>query len=727
MRAVIAAGLALVAGIAGAAAAEVPPPPAPIGIVRVETPPVVDGRLDDAAWRTMTPVVDFWKMRPVDDQSASERTEAWITYDSKNLYVAFRAYDSQPGSVRASLSPRDQCNSDDIVGVLLDTFHDRRRAYELFVNPLGVQMDGVTVEGQNDDYTVDFVWITAGRRTADGFDVEMAIPFRSLRFSAASPQTWGVTFIRIVPRLGEQDVAPRIDRAKNCVVCQLGEVTGLSDISPGRTFELLPTVTGLRHGAEDPVQSGFVQDQAHYEAGLGLKLGLTPSLTLDATGNPDFSQVETDAAQVTVNQRFALFFPEKRPFFLEGQEIFASPLQLVYTRNLYDPLAATKLTGKLGGTTVGVLGAVDEHPFIPAGDAPPPGGIDPNRTATFGVMRLKQDIGGKSSLGVLATDREFGASFNRLAGLDGQVKFLERWTWAFQGVGSDTRNLDGRRLGGSAFSSEVARGGEHFELDVLYHDLSPDFRADAGFIRRRDLREGEVFVAWEEKSDHALLRRLRPSFDVRQLYDHADVKQEAELTPRLHLEFPRKVTWEASNRFRTERFAGADFQISRFDTYLDTEPWKALTGGAEWNEGDEIHYDPADPYLAWGRQLDLWTTLRPSDRFSLRTDLTRATEWHRRGGAQVFRVDLARALARYQFTRSIALRTIVQWQSVDETGDPVRDLDLNVLASFTPGPGTVFYLGYDDGVNDPADGTPAREFHLARRALFFKVSYLWRT
>lgn len=726
MRSAFLAGLAAILACAAASPASADPG-APAGIVaaRAARPPAVDGRLDDAVWRDAAPATGFWKFRPVDDQPAAQRTEVWFAFDDASFYVAFRAHDDAPSGVRASLAVRDQCMSDDLVGIVLDTFHDGRRGYELFCNPLGVQADGVIVEGQDDDFSVDYVWHSAGRLTPGGYEVEMAIPLRSLRYSDADRQTWSVAAIRMLPARGEQHAFPHLLRARNCLLCQSADLTGIEGLRPGRTFELLPAMTGLRRGVVDESLAGFQYEQDRYEAGLGMKLGITPALTADFAVNPDFSQVESDAAQVEVNQRFALYYPEKRPFFLEGQEIFVSPLQLVYTRTIFDPVVATKLTGKSGGTTIGVLGALDDTPLVPRGDAGPPGAAPLARRAVFDVVRLKQDVGRDATLGFLATDREYPGAWNRLAGLDAQVRFRKLWSWVAQGVGSETRDLDGGRRSGAAYTTGLSRAGEHVMLDFAYNDVAPGFRADAGFIRRTDLREGVAYAAYERKPNGTWLKRWRPSVTVSQLDDHAGVRQEAQVTPRLLFEFSRKVTLTLRERWGMERFAGVDFHGTRYAAQLDGEPWKLLTGGLYWEEGHEIRYDPAEPFRAWGREWDVWATLRPGEKLKLELTATRVTEWRGRGGAEVFEVDIARVKASYQFTRALALRVIPQWQSVDEGGGRNRDLDVNVLASCQPGPGTVFYLGYDDGWNDPATDSIHR-FHRARRALFFKASYLWR-
>ena len=678
-------------------------------------PPTIDGRLDEALWQQVLPVSDFWKMRPVDNEPASTRTEVFVSYDRHSLYVAFHCYQDS-ASVRASLATRDNIFADDVVGVFLDTFHDHRHGYLLFVNPLGIQADGITAVGADDDYSIDLVWTSAGRRTADGYVVELAIPFRSLRFANQAVQTWGIAFPRLVPSKTEQDIYPRVDVDNNCLLCQTAELVGLTGIKPGRTVELLPAVTGRQGGARGDYDAPFRAGATLVDVGVGVKYGLTSNLTLDATANPDFSQVEADAGQVEVNQRFALFFPEKRPFFLEGTDIFATPLQLVYTRQIFDPLAAAKLTGKIGGTSVGILTALDQTPLLPRGDALPAGGSMPAEDAVFNVVRMKQDVGRSSSIGLLTTDREFAGSWNRVAGLDAQVGFLDLWRVTAQAVYSDTRSLDGTRPAGPAYALDVSRNGPHLLLELFYNDVAPGFRADAGFIRRTDVREGGVFIAHQVRPNGATVLQWRPGLLYDRLYDHAGVLQDERIVPQLQLRLVRQTFVQLRYIAHRERFADRDFRKSRWQLVAETAPSRLLSGGGFVEQGDEINFDPDSAYLGWSRDLSVWGTLRPSDAVSADLSLVKSTFWRRAGGPRVFDVNIWRAKLAYQFSKQLFLRLITEWNTYDCA------VSLNPLLSYTARPGTVFFLGMDNGLESAA-GRPLKTMH---RTVFFKASYLWR-
>jgi hypothetical protein len=692
------------------------PAPARVVAARAELPPLIDGRLDDPLWHDLAPITDFWKMRPVDDERASERTEAWIAYDHKVLYIAVRAYEAHPGTVRASRATRDQIFNDDWIAIFLDTFHDRRRGYLLFVNPLGIQADGVVAQGQDDDMTPDFVWHSMGERTEDGFTLEVAIPFRSLRFRNATEQTWGIAIIRLVSHASEQQIFPRVDMDDNCLLCQTATLTGVSGVRSGRTFELLPTVTGLQRGERAEYTLPWADGPVTVDAGLGVKYGVTPSLTADVALNPDFSHVESDAGQVEVNQRFALFFPEKRPFFLEGQDIFGTPIQLVYTRAIFDPLVAGKVTGKVGRISVGLLLAVDETPMHPRGDSLPTGASMPDEYGAFTIVRVKQDVGRNNALGVIATGREFAGSFNRVAGVDGQVHFLKQYSLQAQAVWSDTRNLDGTRVSEPAFGAFLSRNAEHLQFQLYYNDVAPDFRADAGFIRRTDLREAGAWVGWRERPNGRVLRVWQPSLSYRRLYDHAGVLQDDVIRPGVGFELARQTNVWVSYSHALERFADVDFRKDRVSGEVFSAPTKLWSGGFFVEQGQQINFDPDSAYLGYSRDLGVFSTLRPTDGLSVELSFRKSTFWRERGGARVFDVDLVRGRVAYQFSKELLLRMIAEWNDYDRT------IDLYGLLSYTANPGTVFFLGVDNGLERP-DGEVLR----ARdRTVFFKASYLWR-
>ena len=337
-------------------------------IPRLETSIQIDGRLDESAWSQATRLTGFWQYQPVDGRLAEEQTEVLVWYAPDAIYFGVIAHDRNPAAIRATVADRDNIDSDDHIVIDLDTFHDRRRAFFFGVNPLGAQSDGVRSEGAGQvsslipgstDKNPDFAWESKGQITGQGYQVEIRIPFKSLRFPGSGAQSWGFNVTRVVQRTGYTDTWTDVRRANASFLGQEGALGGLHDLRRGVAVEAQPFVTATADGSRDAGTGSFTREDVNPDAGLNLRLGFT-SYALDATFNPDFSQVESDQGQVTVNERFALFFPEKRPFFLEGIELFGAPQTLVYTRRIVNPKAGAKLTGKFGQLGVAHLTAVDQ-------------------------------------------------------------------------------------------------------------------------------------------------------------------------------------------------------------------------------------------------------------------------------------------------------------------------------------------------------------------------------
>src|SRR6478672_6958511 len=419
--------------IAGKSPSPFPPEKAqPVKLSLFSKPPVIDGKLDDEVWKSAAVFKDFYQWRPSDTAPASARTEMMAGYDSRFIYFAFHAYDD-PAKVRASVAKRDSIFDDDSIGLILDTFNDRRRAYELFFNPLGVQQDGFLTEGGNDDFSVDIVMESKGEVTSDGYTVEVAIPFKSLRYEAGKDKLWGLHILRQIKHVnGEQDSWMPISKDQSGLLSQAGHITGLEGISTERTLELIPSLTLSETGKrKKPVTAAqiaeggrFVNEPIKFDVGLTGKYSVTPRVTLDFAINPDFAQVESDQLVVTANQRFPIFFDEKRPFFLEGIDIFQTQIAAVHTRTIVDPDLAVKLTGKVDRNTFGLMVASDNAPGNYSAEerlTADPRLIDKN--ASVGVLRLKRDIGKKDSyIGFLGTYRRFVDQYNELGGIDTRLR-----------------------------------------------------------------------------------------------------------------------------------------------------------------------------------------------------------------------------------------------------------------------------------------------------------------
>lgn len=542
--------------------APLPPEKAnPVSLTLFSKPPVIDGKLDDDAWKTAKVFKDFYQWRPSDSAAASARTEVFAGYDSRFIYFAFHAYDD-PAQVRATVAKRDSILDDDAVGLILDTFNDKRRAYELFFNPLGIQQDGFLTEGGDDDFSIDIVMESKGSLTPDGYVVEVAIPFKSLRYEAGKGKLWGVHIIRQIKHVnGEQDSWMPISKDQSGLLSQAGHITGLEGISTERTLELIPSLTLSETGkrkapitAAQIAQGGrFVNEPIKFDPGLTGKYSITPTVTLDFAVNPDFAQVESDQLVVQANQRFPIFFSEKRSFFLEGIDIFQTQIAAVHTRAIIDPDFAVKLTGKIARNTFGLLLASDNGPGNFSEDERPtanPRLLDKN--ASVGILRLKRDIGKSDSfIGFLGTYRQFVDTKNALGGFDGRFRVDKTTTFSWQALATSSRRnffypdegqrFD-RRENAFIYAVDYNKDGRHFGYDLSAVGRTRYYRADVGFNRRNNTNNINLFVRYNsEPKPKARLISWRIYTDGSANFDWQGNSQNANNETQLRLNFKKET------------------------------------------------------------------------------------------------------------------------------------------------------------------------------------------
>ncbi|HKB65074.1 MAG TPA: DUF5916 domain-containing protein [Pyrinomonadaceae bacterium] len=489
---------------------------------KFDKPPVIDGKLDDEVWKQAKVLKDFYQVQPGDNIAPSKPTEVLLGYDSKFLYVAFHCYD-EPDKVRANIPKRDNIFDDDYVGILFDTFNDHRKAYEFDFNPLGVQADGIWTDGQNEDFNPDIVMESKGMLTSDGWTVEAAIPFKSLRYVAGKDKLWGAHFWRRIKRFNnELDMWMPLNRDISSWLAQEGHLSGLEGISAERTLELIPSLTlsetGKRHATLSSAQLAagmldpgrMVNDPIKFDPGLTGKYTITPNVTLDFAINPDFAQVESDQLVVTANQRFPIFFAEKRPFFLEGIDIFQTQIAAVHTRAIIDPDFAVKLTGKVDRNTFGLLLASDNGP----GNFSAEERLTANprligKNASVGILRLKRDIGKKDSfIGLLATYDRFVDRYNELGGFDTRLRVNKQTTFTAQVLATHTRRQfffpdEGgtfdRKKNGFIYALDYNKDGRHFGYDLSAVGRTLYYRADVGFNRRANTNNLNGFFRYNSE------------------------------------------------------------------------------------------------------------------------------------------------------------------------------------------------------------------------------------
>ena len=719
------------------------PPGRRISAPRFDSAPVIDGRLDDAVWRDAAHITDLYQRRPLDGAPASEASDIFLAYDSSHLYIGFHAHYSDPGLLRANRRDRDQTYEDDLFLVYFDPFLDQQRAYVFTVNGYGVQGDAVlNTRGfgrgrdgvPRGDPSWDVLFDSAAELVDDGFTAELAIPFKSIRYprrEAGVPHRWGLQIARLIVGKDEAVLWSPISRDVAGFLPQMGVLEGLTDLSRSRNIEILPTFTAIRFGALDRTSGEFSDKDPQPEGGLNFKYGLSSNLTADVTLNPDFSQVESDLPQIEVNQRFALFYPELRPFFLEGAEIFAveGPITAVHTRRIVDPLLGAKLTGKVGRTTVGVMYADDEAP----GDAAGPDHPLRGQAARTFVGRVRYDLYAESHVGAVFTGRELHDSHSRLAGFDSNFRLNDTHAVAFRAMQTAHRDLDGRETEGYLRDAELRMRGRHLRYTVGYFELSPDFRTDVGFVQRTDQRVFNTFgsyVWWPEK----WLQRWGPEFTYRRIHDFDGVHQDEEAGAGLNFAFARN-TFVAANYSRyLERYRGLDFFKHRYRVFARSDASRRFGLSFEYQQGDQVYFDPANPYLGYERGVSAFINLRPISRLKSEINIgtNRFTD-PRRGGAEVFDVRILRALTTWQFTNRLRARNISEYNTFDRT------FDLGMLFTYRVNAGTVLYAGYDDHYQqaDRIDwtidggGIAGRLLHptayaRTNRAIFLKMQYLFR-
>ncbi|MCU1264859.1 MAG: hypothetical protein JWM21_1177 [Acidobacteria bacterium] len=612
----------------------------PLHIPRLDKPPVIDGKLDDEVWKQAVVLRDFYQINPGDNITPSKPSEAFIGYDSKFFYFAFHAYD-EPDKIRASVAQRDQVFGEDNVRIFLDTFNDQRKAYILGWNPLGVQQDGITTEGSNTDYSVDIVMESKGMLTSDGWTLEVAIPFKSLRYEAGKDKLWGFHVWRNIDRFNDElDSWVPISRDIPGTLTQAAHLTGLEGISTERTLEVIPSLTLSETGkrvsalsvaalaanpaAVDPGR--MLNSPIKFDPGLTLKYGLTPTVTLDLAINPDFAQVEADQTVVTANQRFPIFFQEKRPFFLEGIDIFQTPLQVVHTRAIVDPDVAVKLTGKRGRNTFGLLLASDNAP----GNFSEEERTDPltlpgirrfiDKNAYIAVLRLKRDVGKESSIGLLATSYNFIEKHNQLMSVDGRFKFGPQKTLTFQVVGTASRRCfadpradlyqpassspcyDGSDQSGNSLSTRSRyrtgngfgynynynMSGRHFSYQLSGQGRTQDYRADVGFTRRRNTNYHDLFLSYNsEPKPKAKLISWRVFNSTRTNFDWQGRSQNIEDEAQIQLTLQRSSSVGFGFVGSYERLFEEEFGVARTFTH----------DGAFFGPDPERSTRQASPYI----------------------------------------------------------------------------------------------------------------------------------
>jgi hypothetical protein len=740
-----------------------------IPITRAAQAPVIDGRLDDAVWEDARPLTRFVQYEPVDSVLPPTQSVGWVTYDSKHLYVAFRAYEPDRTKLRGALHGRERSvGPEDKVSIAIDTFNDSRRNYVFRVTSLGLQEDGIKTEGQGStDNTPDFVWYSAAQIDSEGWTMEAAIPFASLRWPRQDTLTVGFDLVRWRGWTGAlESWAPR-RRGNPCDLCQKGALVGLTGIDTRPTTDVLPYVSGSRAGVRrfgrDSVRVAggwetirpplaFDHERATTSVGADLRFALTSSTTLNATINPDFSQIEADDEQVRVNQRFTIFNEERRPFFLEGRDVFTTLPRddgdyvvggpLFYSRAIVNPSAGARLTGKAGRTTFAGLYARDADPGFYVFDGYEASGFIPQlgTQADVGLARLRQDVLSDSYVGVTLMGRRLPDAHSLVGNSDFSVRhralvFSGEAAWSDDRAPRDTarsRYLDGATLRGVSYRSRLAFSSRRLVASLTTAGVSPDFRDQLGRYSRVGLQSYAARVEYSQYPNNRIVQRTQQQLDVSRTHAFGGSLVDWIVSPRFEFQLRRNSYVNLGVNETLTTLFGAPLRATTVTGELRINATQQLSVNGALTAGEREIVDPNDPRVGDGIAGNVSVTLRPLPQASLEARAQRSNHYETWNGALVDDAKIVRLRATYQFTRSVGTRVIAEYSDQFNALAPsdarrMRRYNASVLLTWELAPASFLYVGYNDARQDFAEPVVAAPRVLRTGDLFFlKISYLYR-
>jgi hypothetical protein len=701
--------------------------------VRVTLPPAIDGVLDDDAWTGAALSLSEWlTYNPMNGDHIPQTTEVRAAYDDRNIYFAFHCVDPEPAKVRSTLSRRDNMWNDDWVGLSLDSVGNGQSSYDLFVNPQGVQNDILTTPSAGENTAPDFVWMSAGRRTSTGYDIEMRLPLTSFRFKAGSEVRMGVLFWRRVSRLGTSVSWPEVPAGKSFL--ERHALMRLQNLKQPLTLEVIPSATwSVRQTRDTPDKFGSVDSDP--DAGISAKYGITSEITVEGTVNPDFSQVESDAFQVEVNQRFPVFYPEKRPFFMEGMGTFelagaggdGNMRTAVHTRQIVDPLWGAKSSGTASKASFALLAAGDEAPGRQVVGDP----VNPflGERKKYFVGRGQWSLGRASYAGAIYTDTEFGSGFNRVAGTDLSLKRGDHTATATF-LASKSRADDGlTEKDGLAGQAMYLYESKPLLFITQLEHYDTDFRMDTAFLKQTGVTQGWSFLApsfYPDAKKHGWLKRVVPFVFANYGKDRVQGGDKYFVEPGIRLHMTRQGFFRLDFGWGREPWAGELFPTRQLRAIAQAQPFDWLNVFTLARLARSIYYDEVDPFSGNEKDLTVEVSLQPTARFNESVSWNRVVFDRASDGSNVYTVDVLNTRTTFQINRELALRAIVQYDSSKHT------VLTDFLASWELRPGTVAYAGYGslierrgwDGAawNEDVPGT----YHTSQRGFFFKASYIHR-
>lgn len=699
----------------------------PIDLPLVDTPPRIDGKLDEPVWSTAACFERFMSFKPDYGKPSSETTMVYACSDRENFYFAFRCFQKNTSHIKGAVTRRDNMGEDDWAAVCIDTFNDMQSAYGFLVNPLGIQGDGILDVNGDLDASQDMVWYSKGTIDKGGYTVEIKIPFKSIRFPVKKEVKMGLWLVRNIVRTSENVCSPEIFPDKGALLSQFQPII-VRDMKYKRIAELLPAFTNSRTRGREEGQWTAETRQTNFS--LTGKMGLTPSLVLDAAYNPDFSQVEADAGRVDVNLRYALYYPEKRPFFLEGLEEFKfagntedAPLYaVVHTRQIIDPVFGLKLTGKINRkNSLAAIVAVDE-PLDSNGEAE-------TGHPTFGIVRFRHVLKKDAYIGGFYTGKDVSGGYNRVAGIDGRLRLSRFAVAEYHLLGSlsrDPADVENNTSTGHALALRCTYDSRNVILDFGLQDISQDFRIDSGFLTRQGVTRLAAFGMYIFYPKSKFFQRIEPFYWSFHLLDKESSLVETFNLFTFRIKMPRNSMFRIDLMLANEVFAGERFDTSGIGFRAESQITKHLSVYLYYRHMGSIYYDPDSPFPGRSNYASLSLGYQPLEKFNTSLDLSYEDFFRKSDSQKEYDYTILRSRTTFQVNKYLFFRGIAEYNFFRE------NLFLDFLASFTYIPGTVVHIGYGSvreklsWDEDIREYVSAQRFLETRQAFFFKVSYLWR-
>lgn len=709
-----------------------------INFLKIDAPIEINGKLDNPIWLQAEPIKVNYEINPGDNTPATEKTEVRALYDDENIYFGFRCFDSKPEEIRANLSERDRIFQDDYVIILIDTYGDGQKAYELSLNPFGIQGDLLATEN-GEDLSFDLTWFGAASINDSGWTAEMKIPFNSLVFEEAAEPNWKFNVVRTIPRSSRTQICwTKIDKDIPSFISQSGLIKGLKNIKSGASLELLPYIIGQYNGSlsdyDDP-NSKYTFKDLEGRIGGGIKYSPNPNISLDAVINPDFSQIESDAEQISVNTTFALYYEEKRPFFLVGNELLQTPMY--YSRSINDPLAASRVIGKNGALSYMYLGAYDRNTVIVVPGEEESSTVETNKKSMANIGKLRYDFGDENYLGGLVMSRNMDNGHNYVLGIDWNYRFWNNWNFEGEGFISQTNELhdstlletdrefgssgytaklDGEEYSGNGVHLVLSHSQKYYELDIVSNHFSPTFQTYNGLFSSTGFHEHFMSHEFNFYPENSFIDNGEIDLQTSVRHNYDGRIKEVSLRPALYLQFKAQTSFYINYRvINNERFEGREFKnVNRFYVFFNSRPMKELAFDLEGGFGKYI-YRGDNPEIGTGHELSGSITLKPTAHINFQLSYSRAGLKNKKNNKLFYDGNIYRTTAIYQFSAEAFFRTILEYNSFDKT------FRLYPLFSYKLGAFTTFYAG---ATSNYQNYDSINEIRNTDQQYFIKMQYL---